>query len=121
MITKRETLPDWEFVGGVTQEYDFTLRAENGYYYDIPGATASLAIAPFANQQAAVVVKSGAIIANAAGANCIAHFLLDKNDTVNLHGKFIYQITVKNTDGTIAPPMRGRMFIIENIDKAFVN
>lgn len=120
MITKYETLPDWEFVGGVTQEYDFTLRAENGYYYDIPGATASLAVSPFVNQAEPVFVKSGSIVANSAGANCIVRFLLDAGDTVNLHGKFIYQITVKNTDGTIAPPMRGRMFIIENIDKDFV-
>lgn len=120
MILKTDVLPDWEFVGGVTQEYDFTLRAESGYFYDIPGATASLAVAPFVNPRDAVLVKAGSIIPNSAGANCIVHFLLDKNDTLNLHGKFIYQISIKNVDGTMAPPMRGRMYIIENIDKSFV-
>jgi len=120
MILKTDVLPDWEFVGGVTQEYDFTLRSENGYFYDIPGATASLAVAPFVNPKDAVIVKQGFIIANSSGVNCVAHFSLDKNDTVNLHGKFIYQISVKNIDGTMAPPMRGRMYITENIDKTFV-
>ena len=120
MILKTDVLPDWEFVGGVTQEYDFTLRAENGYFYDIPGATASLAVASFVNPKNTVFTKSGSIVANSAGANCVVRFLLDKNDTVNLHGKFIYQITVKNTDGTVAPPMRGRMYITENIDKSFI-
>ena len=120
MILKTDVLPDWEFIGGVTQEYDFTLRAENGYFYDIPGATASLAVAPFVNPKDTILTKTGSIRTNSAGAHCVVHFLLDKKDTVNLHGKFIYQISVKNTDGTMAPPMRGRMYITENIDKSFV-
>lgn len=119
MITRRDTLPDWEFTGGETQEYEFTLRSEDGGYYDVPKATASLAVAEFINPQVVVLTKEVTVAANSNKYNCLVTFTLDPEDTVDLCGKYIYQITLKTTDGTISVPQRGRMYIIQNIDKSF--
>lgn len=120
MKTKFDVLPDWEFVGGETQEYTFTLRADNGGYYDVPGATASLAVAPFVNPTSTLFSKTASVTANEAGCNCLVVFRLNMEDTIDLHGKFIYQITIKTTQGMVASPQRGRMYITRNIDKAFI-
>lgn len=120
MKTKFDVLPDWTFVGGVTQEYEFTLQTEDGGFYDVPGGTASLAIAPFVNVNNTVLTKPGVMTTNAEGVACVAVFTLDPSETVDLKGKYIYQISVKSAEGSLASPLRGRMFIANNIDKAFV-
>ena len=118
MITRKDTLPDWEFTGGETQEYEFTLRAENGGYYDIPGASAHLAIAEFVNPQATVLDVTGTL-GKYNNYTCRVTFKLTPEDTVDLCGKYIYQITIKTKDGAVSVPQRGRMYIIQNIDKSF--
>ena len=119
MLTKRDTLPDWTFVGGETQEYEFILRSENGGYYDIPNATAYLAVAEFTNPRHIVLQKEEAVASNGTY-NCVVKFALAPADTVNLYGKHIYQITIKTSDGTVTVPQRGRMYIFENIDKGII-
>lgn len=116
MLTTRDTLPDWTFVGGETQEYEFILRSENGGYYDIPGAMSSLAVAEFTNPSNVVLRKEAPIVSNGTY-HCLVSFALDPVDTVNLYGKHIYQITIRTASGTVTVPQRGRMYIVENIDK----
>lgn len=116
MLTTKDTLPDWTFVGGETQEYEFTLRSENGGYYDIPDAMAFLAVAEFTNPSNIVLRKEAPIASNGTY-SCLVVFALDPVDTVNLYGKHIYQITIRTAEGTVTVPQRGRMYIVENIDK----
>lgn len=45
---------------------------------------------------------------------------LDPLDTVDLCGKYIYQITIKDINGNIEIPKQGILFIINNINKSFI-
>ena len=45
---------------------------------------------------------------------------LDPLDTVDLCGKYIYQITIKDINGNIEIPKQGILFITNNINKSFI-
>ena len=49
----------------------------------------------------------------------ILRVILDPIDTVNLFGKFVYQITIKDADGSVDIPSQGIINIVNNIDKDF--
>ena len=122
MITKYDTLPDWVFVGGGSQEYIFTLRAENGELYNLPGATANIAIAEFTNPSHLVLSRTVDVLDEDGGINgdcCYATFPISGSETRDLSGRYIYQIAVKTADGIIAPPQRGRMYVTKNINGSF--
>lgn len=119
MIVKSDVLPDWTFVGGGFQSYEFVLRAEDGSYYDLPNAQVNLAIAEYVNPDHLVFQLDTMVTANKEGMNCIAAFTLSPSNTASLAGRYIYQITVRSSDGIIAPPLRGRMFVVKNINPNF--
>ena len=50
----------------------------------------------------------------------IAKVTLDADDTMELTGKYIYQITVKDRDGMAEIPDQGIMMIANNINKGFL-
>lgn len=45
---------------------------------------------------------------------------VDPLDTVDLCGKYIYQITIKDINGNIEIPKQGILFITNNINKSFI-
>ena len=44
--------------------------------------------------------------------------VLNSEDTINLSGKYLYQIAIKDTSGTIEIPKHGVLYIENNIDKS---
>lgn len=121
MQTNNYSLPEWRFVGGETQKRIFTLRELNRMNtYDIPGASIELAVVDFVNpKSAAKLLKSVEIQSDSTGRYCDAVVVLSPTDTLNLSGKYIYQLTIKDPLGNIAAP-RGLMYIAENVDKSFI-
>ncbi len=120
MQTNMYTLPEWNFVGGETQRRSFTLMKQNGSIYDLPSSTASLSIVDFVNPgMDPIVTKQVPVEDNKDGKFCEVIFGLSPADTVDLSGKYIYQVTIKDASGNTSIPRRGYMHIIENIDKAF--
>lgn len=45
---------------------------------------------------------------------------LQPEDTLGLHGKYIYQITIKDIDGGVEIPNQGFLQIVHNINEAYV-
>lgn len=45
---------------------------------------------------------------------------LQPDDTVDLFGKFVYQITIKDIDNNVDIPQQGVIYIHNNINKEFV-
>jgi len=121
MQTRNYSLPEWNLVGGETQKRTFTLyHTEGGPTYDIPGATAEVAVVDFVNQNSQLkLCKEVSITVDKNGRYCEVLIDLQPSDTLNLHGKYIYQLTIKDVLGNVAAP-KGIMYITENIDKAFV-
>ena len=46
---------------------------------------------------------------------------LDTNETVELSGKYIYQVTIKDAEGNVEIPKQGILLITKNIDKGFIS
>ena len=117
MIVKSDVLPDWTFVGGGFQSYEFILRNEEGSYYDLPDATVNLAIADYLDPSHLVFqLDTTTTKLQGTDCSCRALFTLSPTNTVNMSGRYIYQITVESSDGIVAPPLRGRMFVTKNIN-----
>lgn len=45
---------------------------------------------------------------------------LEPRDTLGLHGKYIYQITIKDVDGEVEVPNQGFLQIVHNINESFL-
>ena len=122
MQTKPFSLPEWSLAGGETRRRTFTLyQDENGLVYNIPGASAQIAVVDFVNQHSeAKFTKPAEITMNDDGQYCEVLVELSPTDTVNLHGKYIYQLTIKDANGNVAA-LKGIMYISENVDKAFIS
>ena len=120
------TLPQIDFVGGST--HDLVFRC---YYHlnkeaiDLSSCTANFSIINFINKNGRPLVSKQMSIGEGQGTNGrvnnVLRVSLSPLDTVNLPaGKYIYQITIKDISGDIDIPNQGIIYIINNINKAFV-
>ena len=114
------SLPDWDFVGGSTQKRIFTMTNESGVTYAYPGSSASISIIEYVNRGAPVLTKAATVGADASGKYCDVTAALTPSETLNLCGKYIYQLSIKDANGNYSIPMYGLMHIADNIDKSFV-
>lgn len=121
MQTNNYVLPEWRFVGGETQTRIFTLyRMGGSVAYDIPNASIELSIVDFVHPKS-TPTKLGVseIQSDDDGVFCNVSVKLSPRDTVNLSGKFIYQLSIKDGLGNVSIS-KGIMYISENIDKSFI-
>ena len=117
------TLPKIDFVGGETEKLVFRVFFKNlEQAFSLANCTASFALVEFGNKHGdPIFAKDMSIAVSNSGVDNILYVTLTPNDTVNLYGKFIYQITVKDVDGTVEIPKQGIFYITNNIDKGFVS
>lgn len=120
MQTRFYILPEWRLVGGETRKRTFTLHHdEGGPIYNIPGAIAEMAVVDFVNPHGEPRFrKPASVSADANGNYCEITVDLASVDTLNLQGKYIYQLTIRDALGNIAAP-KGLMYIAPNINKSF--
>ena len=121
------TLPNIQFVGGSTQELLYRVYAHKVLYpFDLEGCTAEFAIVNYINRYSDPLVKKSMTIVKGDKddfgdvINNTLSVTLAPGDTKDLHGKFIYQITIKDSHGTVEIPNQGLAIITNNIDKAFI-
>ncbi len=116
-------LPTITFVGGETQTIDFHLYTKDGRRpLDMRNSSCQLAIAqygttfgnPEVEKDVSILVDSTTGVFNIISVN------LDIQDTLNLSGKYVYQLTIKDAAGHTEIPRRGIMNIINNINREFL-
>ena len=116
VIPKVYTLPEISFVGGATQDFIFTCYYYNDKEeYDLTGCTVVFSVIDYVNKNGTPLLSKTMTIS---GSN--ASVTLAASETVDLFGKFIYQITVTGTDGTVDIPGQGILHIANNIDKNLI-
>lgn len=121
MQTTFYTLPEWSFVAGGINKKELILYETKGVPYDLPNGIVRLSLIPFVNRGGEPHLKKMFdILDDDNGANCKVELVLNAEETVNLKGKYIYQVMIRDAEGNIAPPQQGTMIIYPNIDKAFV-
>lgn len=117
------TLPTIDFVGGETQDLAFHV-----YFYkdkkefSLTGCTCNFSIVSFTNKTGAPILSKPmeGIYNDAGTSNNVLTVKLLPTDTVDLFGKYIYQIIIKDIDGDVEVPKQGILYITNNINKDFV-
>ena len=111
------SLPTIDFVGGSTQELVFhTFFSQNKKPFDLSSCTASFALINFVNKNGSpLIAKPMEVSKSEDGDGTVTNVLrvvLLPEETVDLVGKFIYQITIEIPD-------QGIIRIANNINKSF--
>ena len=121
MIGKTYNLPEISFIGGETHDFRFSLFTDTGKTFNASGIKATFSIVSSINRSGQPILsKDMTVIANDDGIENIITVTLQSNETVNLYGKYIYQITLQDMSGDIEIPSQGILGIINNIDKNIV-
>lgn len=117
------TLPTIEFVGGETQDLAFNLFFyKNKKPFSTTGVTANFAIVSFTNKVGVPILnKQMKGTFNEDGTvNNVLTVTLEPSETVDLSGKYIYQIQIRDIDGDVEIPKQGILYITNNINKGFI-
>lgn len=115
------SLPQWEIVAGATESKKFELFSINRNEQDLPGAVCNFSVTPYVNEtETPILSKTFSIEADGEGNICIASVELESDDTKNLRGKYIYQLTIRSDKGDIGIPFHGVLYVARNINLGFL-
>lgn len=117
------SLPTIDFVGGETQDLAFNVYFyKNKQPFSLTGCTCNFSIVSFRNKKGAPILsKQMTSIFNDAGtSDNVLTVTLQPDETVDLDGKYIYQIIIKDINGDAEIPKQGILYITNNINKAFI-
>lgn len=117
------TLPTIDFVGGETQDFMFNVYFyKNGRPFSLTGCTANFAIVSFTNKMGKPILTKPmeAIFNNEGTINNVLTVTLEPKETVELCGKYIYQIQIQDIDGDVEIPKQGLLYITNNINRGFI-
>lgn len=122
MQTNIYTLPELTFVGGKTQELRFNLKDKNGEPYNASGSTVNFSICDYSYKTGAPLLSlTPTLIADENGVADMLYITIAPEDTLNLFGKYIYQITIVDISGRVEIPNQGIMNITKNINTGFIS
>lgn len=127
MQSSNNSLPTIEFVGGSTQNFAFNVyQYATKLPFDLSSCSADFSITDFVNPGGEPIISKGMTITKidqsvSSSVSNVLKVTLNPRDTVNLHGKYIYQISIKHLTGEIDIPQHGTMYINSNINKAYAN
>lgn len=116
MFSNQNVLPTDRMIAGTTRKLTFSLYDDDKQQIDVSGMIARFSISNLANEANNPIVSK----------NCTMEILdgiqsgnvtvtLDRDDTLSLGGKYIYQVTIKNSE-TVSV-LKGIMNIDNNFDK----
>ena len=117
------TLPTIDFVAGETQDFAFyTYFYKRHQPFALSGCTANFSIVSITNKTGGPILTKpmDSHLNDDVTAENVLAVTLDPLDTVDLCGKYIYQITIKDINGNIEIPKQGILFITNNINKSFI-
>ena len=121
MIHTNYTLPEISFVGGEYQNLVFNLLTTSGTDFDAGECKVGFAVIHYANKNGIpILTKDAEIRCGKNGVMSIAVIDIQPNDTVDLYGRFVYQITICDADGATEIPGQGIIDITRNIHPEFI-
>lgn len=121
MVSKVYNLPEITFVGGETHDLRFRLFTDTGKVFNASGVNATFSVVYSVNRTGTPVLsKQMTVLADDDGVESILAVTLLPTDTVNLYGKYIYQITIQDMSNEVDIPSQGILGITNNIDKSLI-
>lgn len=116
------TLPQVEFVGGSTQDFAFRCRHyATGSPMDMSGCQAEFSIIEYLDKHGDPLWSSHMTVRELNGICDELFISIPPEVTVDLWGKYIYQISIRDVDGVVEIPKQGIFYITNNIQKNFVS
>lgn len=114
-------LPEIQFIGGETHDLRFRLFTQTGKLFNASGCSATFSVVQSTNRTGTPVIsKSMDVIADDDGVECIVAVTLLPEETKNLRGKHIYQITIRDMFDEVEIPSQGILGIVLNIDRQVI-
>lgn len=117
------TLPTIEFVGGASQPLSFRMRTADGKSgFNLSGCFANFSVINCVHKGGKPVISKWMTVSMSPASSTydMLSVTLDPLDTVDLFGKFIYQITIGNGAGETELPKQGELYITRNINPDFI-
>lgn len=124
ILPERYTLPTISFVGGSTQKLSFHIYDQSDREpLDATTYTAEFSIINYVNKWGDPLIVKEMTLADIGdeGTLNVLTVTLSPTDTVDLAGKYIYQISIKDQDENVDIPNQGILFITNNIHKSFID
>ena len=122
-IVSQYTLPKIEFIGGGYQKIPFRIFHYVGRRpFDLTGCECHFSLVNYTSQSGPIVISKKMTV-EPPGPDGIANIItveLTSEETLNMFGKYVYQITIIDSDGTPETPKQGIMNVIQNIDKTIL-
>ena len=110
-------LPEISFISGGTEIFHFRLFTAGKNVFNASGANATFSVVSSVNRMGTPIIsKSMGVIANNDGVESILTITLTPSETVELFGKYIYQIILIDFSGEVEI-QKGVLRISNNIDK----
>lgn len=109
-------LPTISFIGGATKTFNFNIFSSNGKPVDVTSCRAEFSLISSTEKNGPPLLKKDMTVS--LSSSNILTVSLEKNDTINLYGKYIYQVSIIY-DQLAEEPMQGDLYIDLNIDKSF--
>lgn len=115
-------LPTIDFVGGETQEFEFNIfYPTNHKPCNMSGSISSFSIVNIRNKTGEpILIKPMKPGLSSKGDYNVLKVVLEPEETVELSGRYVYQIQIRDVDGTVEIPKQGLLYITNNIDKSFI-
>lgn len=116
-------LPSYTFVAGNTREHQWKLLSRNGSPFNADGCTGSFALVEYSRRYDNVPLLTKPLEFIEAGdtIKSTATVTLLPDDTKDLSGKYIYQITIKDVDNEVEIPGQGIFLISKNTNVDFLS
>ena len=124
MINDTYTLPRIDFVGGSTESFLFHVYfgKENPKPFGLTGCEANFAIIDYVNKNGTPIISKTMTVEMDYQDEFynILSVQLNSADTVDLCGKFIYQVTIRDVEDMVDIPQQGVIYIHNNINKDYL-
>lgn len=115
------TLPQDSFVAGQTRKYAWRLYRESGRPFSAIDCEGIFALIDYSDKDGEpILTKRIEFASEGSGVSNIGMLTLEPEDTLNLDGKYIYQLSIRDPDGNVDIPDKGIFYISNNIHKSFV-
>lgn len=115
------SLPEYHMTAGESKNITIPIYNTAKKQIDATGMTARFSISDFVNiASEPLVTKSCSVIVQDGELMAVLFVVLEPEDTVNIYGKYIYQITAKDSQGSLGV-LRGVLHIAPNNDKTGIS
>ena len=116
------TLPQISFVAGQSKTLAFNLWTISKHRYNASDCTGNFAIVNYSDKTSTPLVSKSMTfeVGEDEDIYSVATVELESSDTLDLYGKYIYQLTIKDIDGNAEIPNQGIFLITNNINKSFL-